>query len=86
MSRCAQQIVATLDALEAESAARMTPFWFGATPGQADIAMACAHRFVAEAHPDIGVAAGRPSLVEHAASCEALQAFRMVTQPFSPPS
>jgi glutathione S-transferase len=86
MSRCERQIRATLDVLEAESAARSTLFWFGTTPGHADIAVACALRFVAEAHPGNGVAAGWPSLVEHAASCEALDAFRAVTQPFAPPS
>ena len=40
--RCAAQIRVTLSLLEVERASRTTPFWFGAAPSHADVAVACA--------------------------------------------
>ena len=37
--------------LETDRAAWPEPFWRGATPGHADIALACAATFLAMAHP-----------------------------------
>ncbi len=85
VARCAEQIGDVLAVLEPERAACATPFWFGATPGHPDIAVACALRFLAEAHPAQHRAAPRPHLAAHAAACEAMPAFSAVVQPFDPP-
>ncbi|MBL6458396.1 glutathione S-transferase family protein [Belnapia sp. T6] len=85
IARCSAQISDVLAALEAERVACATPFWFGATPGHPDIAVACALRFLAEAHPSLHAPAQRPHLAAHAAACEAMPAFASVVQPFSPP-
>ena len=52
-----------------------TPYWFGERIGHADIAVACALRFVGEAHPAL-FDARYPALQAHAARCEALPEFR----------
>ena len=83
--RCTAQISCVLDALEADRAARPTPWWFGEALGHADIAVACALRFTGEAHPGILGAARWPALAAHAARCEALEPFREIAQPFAPP-
>ena len=85
VARCSAQIEDVLAALEAARAGCATRFWFGATPGHADIAVACALRFLAEAHPRLHAPALRPHLAAHAAVCEALPAFASVAQPFIPP-
>lgn len=85
VSRRSAQIQATLAALEAMRAECVTEFWFGATPGHPDIAVACALRFLAEAHPALHDATAWPHLAAHAAACEAMRAFSAVVQPFSPP-
>ncbi|MFC7738470.1 glutathione S-transferase family protein [Roseomonas sp. GCM10028921] len=85
VARCAAQIEGVLDALEAEHAACATPFWFGGSPGHADIAVACALRFLAEAHPALKAPGRHPHLAAHAARCEGMEAFRAVVQPFDPP-
>jgi glutathione S-transferase len=54
-ARCSVQIEATLSALEAARAGCGTPFWFGPTPGHADIAVACALRFLAGSYAGIWV-------------------------------
>ncbi len=79
--RCAGQILDTLALLEAERASRTTPFWFGAAPSHADIAVACALRFTGEAHPDLLRAAIGTALTAHAQRSEALPAFQAVVQP-----
>jgi glutathione S-transferase len=84
-SRCTGQVVGVLDALEANRAGRPGPYWFGERIGHADIAIACAMRFLSEAHAEI-LAQGRwPELAVQAARCEALAAFQAVIQPFIPP-
>lgn len=85
VARCTAQIGGALDALEQARARCATPFWFGATPGHPDIAVTCALRFLAEAHPGLHDLATRPRLAAHAAACEALPAFAAVVQPFIPP-
>lgn len=53
LDRCTGQVERVLNALEADRAARATPYWFGDAIGHADIAVACALRFAREAHPEI---------------------------------
>jgi glutathione S-transferase len=79
--RCAAQIQETLALLEAEREGQTTPFWFGATPSHADIAVACALRFTGEAHPELLRAAIGPALVAHCQRLEALPALQAVVQP-----
>lgn len=83
VERCASQIAGVLDALEADRKARAGLWWFGDAIGHADIAVACALRFIGEAHPGVFDAARWPALAAHAAACEALEPFRAVVQPFS---
>lgn len=85
VARCRAQVDGVLDALERERAGLATPWWFGARVGHADIAVACALRFTAEAHGEAFAATPRPALAAHAAACEALPAFRAVVQPLVPP-
>jgi glutathione S-transferase len=86
VERCRNQIASALDVLEADRGGRAAPFWFGDRLGHADIAVACAMRFLAEAHPDFSQL-GRWSAVKgHAAACEALSAFQAVVQPFVAPA
>ncbi len=80
--RCRSQIGGVLDVLEADRAARPTPYWFGDAIGHADIAIACALRFVREAHPDVVDPSSHPALAAHAARCEALAPFQAVQQAF----
>ena len=86
MERCAEQISGVLDVLEADRAARPTPYWFGNAIGHADIAVACALRFTREAHPGIFQERHWPALAAHADRCEALEPFRDIAQPFAPPA
>ena len=51
VERCEAQIAGVLAMLEQERAAVATPYWFGKSIGHADIAVACALRFIGEAHP-----------------------------------
>jgi glutathione S-transferase len=80
VDRCLAQISDTLDLLEKERAARGGDFLLG-TFSHADIALACALRFIGEAHPALADAARRPALAAHAARCEAMPAFGAVVQP-----
>jgi glutathione S-transferase len=86
VARCRSQIGDALAALEASRAAARTPFWLGDSIGHADIAAACALRFLKEAHPDLLDAQRRPALAAHAATCEAMEVFREISQPFKPPA
>ncbi|TCH98354.1 glutathione S-transferase family protein [Roseococcus sp. SYP-B2431] len=85
MSRCAAQITGVLDALEAQRAACMQPFWAGTALGHADIAVGCALRFLSEAHPALHAPGRHPHLAAHAANCEAMEVFEAVVQTFDPP-
>ena len=86
IERCRTQIAAVLDVMEANRTAKATPFWFGEAIGHADIAVACALRFLGDAHPGMFHASLRPVLAAHAARCEALPVFQEIAQPFLPPS
>jgi glutathione S-transferase len=86
IQRCETQIAAVLDVLESDRLARQTPCWFGDAIGHADIAVACALRFLREAHPTLFKRESRPSLTRHAERCESLPAFQAVVQPFIPPA
>ncbi|MGA7123086.1 MAG: glutathione S-transferase family protein [Polyangiaceae bacterium] len=77
--RCRAQITATLELLEKERNAAGGPFWFG-TLSHADVAVACALRFVREAHPGLWTEAGYPSLSAHAERCEAMPLFQSAVQ------
>ena len=82
--RCRVQITAVLGLLEAERPAR--PWWFGDEIGHADIALACALRFVTEAHPGLIDNTDYPRLTAHAARAEALEVFQRIRQPFVAPA
>ena len=86
IARCEAQVAGVLDVLEAERAELPTAFWFGAKPGHADIAVACAIRFTREAHPALFSQEKFPALAAHAAGCESLEVFRAILQPLIPPS
>lgn len=86
IDRCRAQIGAVLAVLEAERADIATAWWFSDRLGHADIAVACALRFVREAHPGLIDWSAFPALTAHAAACEALPAFHSIAQPFIPPS
>jgi glutathione S-transferase len=84
--RCETQINAVLDVLEVDRDRVTTPYWFGDGIGHADIAVACALRFLGEAHPAIFRGNERPALAAHATRCEALEPFRSIVQRFLPPA
>jgi len=85
VERCHRQIDDALTVLEKERATISSPFWSGVKIGHADIAVACALRFVGEAHPHLFDAARHPALADHAARCEALPVFKEIVQPLIPP-
>jgi glutathione S-transferase len=86
VERCRAQMAAALAALEADRAGRAGPYWLGERIGHADIAVACALRFAAEAHPGVISLAPYPGLAAHAARLEALPAFQQIQQTFIPPA
>ena len=79
VERCTTQIQATLDVLEGEKATRPSDLWLEAF-SHADVAVACAFRFVTEAHPLLVRARSRPALAAHAARCEAMAGFQGAVQ------
>ncbi len=83
MARCKGQIADVLDALEADLSARQTPYWFGDAIGHADIAVACAMRFIGEAHRNLLDLTTWPTLSAHSDRCEALTAFCSHVQAFA---
>jgi glutathione S-transferase len=86
VERCRTQIGGVLAALEASRRTSHTTYWFGPTISHADIAVACALRFLSEAHPGLFDPATWPVIARSAAACEALEVFQVVAQPFIPPS
>src|ERR1700678_1690667 len=82
IERCRSQISGVLDALRAERAGGPGPWWFGRSLTHADIMIACALRFVSEAHGEVFDLAAWPSLKAHSAACEAMPVFRAIQQPF----
>ena len=85
-ARCATQIGSVLATLEADRMTRDGPWWFGEKISHADIAVACAWRFVAEVHGGVVDLAPYPALAVHAATCEAMPVFAEISQAFSPPA
>jgi glutathione S-transferase len=81
--RCKRQIEEALALLEQERGALERPYWFGESPGHADIAVACMLRFLSEAHPGRFDVNAFPALSSHAARSEALPVFQRVVQPFT---
>jgi glutathione S-transferase len=86
VDRCRTQISGVLTVLEADRAGRAGAYWFGERIGHADIAVAAALRFIAEAHPGLIALADFPKLAAHAARLEALPVFQRIAQPFIPPA
>jgi glutathione S-transferase len=87
IERCETQVGAVLDFLEGELSVRPSEFWFGDTLTHADIAIACAMRFLHEAHSESFDMSRWPALGTLAATCETLDAFKSAVQPFiAPPS
>ena len=82
IDRCHGQIGGVLEALEADRAGRSGPWWFGDGFTHADAAIACALRFVREAHGNVFDLTIWPALSAHAAQCESLPAFQAHQQPF----
>jgi glutathione S-transferase len=85
VERCRTQIVAALNALEADRAGRTSRVWAGNAIGHADIAVACALRFVCDAHAGLFDTRRWPALALHLATCEQLSVFQEIAQPFDPP-
>jgi glutathione S-transferase len=86
VERCETQIARVLDVLESDLAERKSSYWFGDEIGHADIAAACALRFLREAHPNLFNEQKYPALAGLAARCEALAPFQEIVQPLAPPS
>jgi glutathione S-transferase len=82
VDRCRGQISGVLDALESHRAAGPGPWWLGESLTHADIMVACALRFVSEAHAETFDLATWPALAGHSAACEALVVFQAIQQPF----
>jgi glutathione S-transferase len=85
VKRCQAQIAAALNVLEADRAGRATYFWSGDSIGHADIAVACALRFICDAHAGLFDPRRWPTLAAHLATCERLAVFQEIAQPFDPP-
>jgi glutathione S-transferase len=85
VARCRGQIGGALNVLEVDRAGRPTAYWFGSEIGHADIAVACALRFLAEAHPVYFALDKYPALAAHSAKCEELPEFAATVQAFKPP-
>lgn len=86
IDRCTTQIGDVLAVLEPDRAARPTAYWFSDAIGHADVAVACVLRFIREVHPQLFAAERWPTLAAHAERCEALEPFREICQPFTPPA
>lgn len=84
--RCSAQIAGVLNALEADRMARANPWWLGEEIGHADIAAACALRFLNDAHPGVFDVTRWPLLAAHSARCEGLAPFKEIQQAFSAPA
>lgn len=86
VNRCSLQIGTTLALLDAERAKQQSDYWFSDRIGHADIAVAAALRFIAEAHAGVISLADFPALKAHCQRLEALPVFQQITQPFIAPA
>ena len=84
--RCGVQINGALAELETNRKKRTGDYWFGNAIGHADIAVACALRFIGEAHAGLISMADFPALRADAARLEALPVFQTIAQQFIPPA
>lgn len=82
VERCRLQIVETLDLLEAERQVRPTRYLFDDELSHADVMLTTMIGFVSEALVDEFDWTRWPALSAHAATCEALPAFREIRQPY----
>jgi len=82
VDRCRAQIGGVLTRLEGERGKCLDGYWFGDSISHADIAVACALRFLLEAHPGAFDLSAFPALAAHARSCERLAVFEKISQPF----
>lgn len=82
VARCRAQIIETLDLLEAERAGRGSVFLFDAALSHADVVLTTVWTFLTGALPQDFDWARWPALKAHAATCEALPAFKTINQPF----
>lgn len=82
VDRCRAQIGGVLARLELDRAKHPGKRWFGDAITHADIAVACALRFLLEAHPGAFELTSFPLLAAHSAECEALPVFEKISQPF----
>ncbi len=85
-NRLNMQIGAVLDRLETIRAEVRTGWLFGHSLNHADIALGCALRHARDAHGGHIDWAKWPNLAFHSASCEALEVFKRISQPFTGPS
>ncbi len=85
VARTEAQIGGALALLELQTAARSEDWWFGPTPGHADIAVACVIRLLRDLHPNLFSPSSFPALVNHCARCEAMPVFQDIQQVFDPP-
>jgi glutathione S-transferase len=81
VERCRSQIGDTLELLERELSSRGTAFFLGMALSHADIAVACALRFIREAHPGLFDESRFLVLGALAGRCEAMPEFSEVSQP-----
>lgn len=86
IERCQRQINGALAELESARSGRSSAFLFGPKIGHADIAIACACRFIREAHPGLIDMTAYPALSGLCDRLEALPVFREIAQPFIPPA
>ena len=86
VERCVKQISQVLNTLEAERQAISSTYWLGDNMGHADIAVACAWRFLNEAHPGLIHIEEYPALANFCASLEAKQVFKDISQEFIAPA
>ncbi|HET9957975.1 MAG TPA: glutathione S-transferase family protein [Polyangiaceae bacterium] len=82
-TRCGRQISDALTLLNRDRAQRTTPYWLGEQLSHADIAVACALRFVREAHAELFESLKIPALRQHSERCESLPVFQTVSQPLT---
>jgi glutathione S-transferase len=81
--RCQAQVEATHTQLDSERSARPSVWWLGESLSHVDVALACAWRFLHEAHPGAFDATRWPALAELAARCEDLPMFQEIQQPLT---
>jgi glutathione S-transferase len=86
VKRCEGQIIAVATRIEAERAPRPGPWWHRDRIGHEDIALACALRFVCDAHTGLLDMDRLPSLGALTAHAESLPVFKDISQPFIPPT